>query len=200
MKKMLPLAVRVNEETKELFSELFAASGANSQGEFLHQLLLESMTPKPIPEKEIEYKEVKIERVLNPNELILSLSQAQLFALSSLILGSPNFAEHQNELIDRLKGGKPWFSGSNLYEPEFKNLWVKNVLISKTMTPEQREKAIKHNMSAYLINMFLVFLIEEQIESPGINVEKLKTFIRSQAAPAKPVEPIKNPNNEPLNN
>ena len=65
------------------------------------------------------------------------------------------------------------------------------------MTPAERETAIKHNMAAYLVNMFLVNLIEEVIEHPGINLQKLKNYIRSQATPAKPVEPLKPQPNEP---
>ena len=120
----------------------------------------------------------KSEDPLRPDEIVLSLTPAQLHAIRETV-SREGFAEEQNEILDDLKpDNTPFFYFGNLYESEFQMLWVRNIVLDEGMTQEQKETAIRHNMTAYLTNMFLMHLIEGKISKTSVNAEALKTFIR----------------------
>ena len=116
---------------------------------------------------------------LNDNEILLNLTPAQMFAIRETTLVDPNFAEIQNEIIDSLvPENKPFLYFGNLFEPEFQLLWVKNIPLTDDMTPEQREPAIRNNMAAFLLNMFLINFVEEKIDDSKATASSLKSFIQ----------------------
>jgi hypothetical protein len=118
---------------------------------------------------------------LKDNEILLQLTPAQMFGISETIMSPDNFADIQNKIIDSLKPeNKPFFYFGNLFEPEFEQLWVKSEPLNEELTPEQKEIIIKHNISAFLINMFLTHLIEGKISDSVVTAESLKSFIRDQ--------------------
>lgn len=179
------ITVRTSDETKDFFKRSFEASGANSQGEFLERLLNKWNEPELTIEPEI--KTVTIEKQVQANEILLSLSPAQMFAVRGTILSSENFAQDQNEIIDSLKTGTPPFLyGGHLFDREFQTLWIRNIVLSKTMIPEQKEAAIRHNIAAFLVNRFLMVIIEGKISCTHVTAETLKSFIRKQAEGLKP--------------
>lgn len=116
---------------------------------------------------------------LNDNEILLNLTPAQMFAIRETTLADPNFAEIQNEIIDSLAPeNKPFLYFGNLFEPEFQLLWVKSIPLTDDMTPEQRESAIRHNMTAFILNMFLINFVEEKIDDSKATASSLKSFIQ----------------------
>ncbi len=188
------MTVRIAAESKDWFRESFEASGANSQGEFITQLLEKWNAAEPPSNPEI--KTVTVEKELQPNEIIVSLTPAQMFALRGTVLTFPDFAERQNEIIDSLNGSKPFLYFGNLYDPEFKKLWIRNIVITKTMSEPEKENVIKYNMGAFLINMFLMHIIEGNISETNINASNLKAFIRKIAQPKEVISQLKEPQNE----
>jgi hypothetical protein len=186
------VGIRMSQETIEYFNSTFDASGANSKGEFIIKLL-ENYNSAP---QEPEVKTITVEKELQQNQLLIELHPAQLFALRQHVLSYPDFAEKQNEIIDSMKGDRPYMYFGNLFEPEFQKLWVRNIPITKTMTEDEKENAIRHNMSAFLINMFLMHAIERNLEKSKVNAEMLKTFIRKLAAPVPENNNPKPPQNE----
>lgn len=188
---MRTVSVRMAQDAVEYFNSTFDASGANSKGEFIIKLL-ENYNSAP---QEPEVKTITIEKELQQNQLLIELNPAQLFAIRQHVLSYPDFAEKQNQIIDSLKGDRPFMYFGNLYEPEFQKLWIRNIPITKTMAEDEKENAIRHNMSAFLINMFLMHAIEGNLSKSKINAESLKTFIRKLTMP---VPENNNPN--PLQN
>lgn len=170
------LTVRMSPEIKEWFRESFESSGTNSQGEFVGKLLETYNLDNK--EKKSEIKTVTVEKELEQNQILINLNPSQLYALQGTILSNPMFAERQNELIDRLRGHQPIFYVGNLFKPEFKNIWVKNIIITKTMTDIEKQAAIRFNMAAFLINSFMVNIIEEEISETKITAKKLREFIQ----------------------
>ncbi len=192
------ITVRTSADTKDWFKNSFEASNANSQGDFLQKLLEKWNEDEHTPEPLIQT--VTIEKDLQENQILMSLNPAQLFALRGTVT-FPNFAELQNEIIETLKNGeRPFMSFSRLFEPEFNNLWIRNIVISKTMTEAEKEKAIRHNMTAFLLNMFLVNIIEGNISKSFVTADKLKSYI-IQTTPKKEIinTPLTPPKNEPGN-
>lgn len=193
------ITIRTSAETKDWFKTSFEASNANSQGDFLQKLLERYNEDEPKPEPIIQT--VTVNQELKPNELLLSLTPAQLFALRGTVMSFPNYAERQNEIIDSLKGKRPFLYSGNLFDPEFRNILVRNIPITKTMTEPERENAIRHNMTAFLINTFLVNIIEENIKETLVTADKLRSYIVSTTPkPNPPLTPNKNESNEPQNN
>lgn len=191
------ITIRTNSETKEFFKSLFDGSGANTQGEFFERMLEKMYAPEKKVEPQI--RTLTVEKTLQPNELLLSLTPAQMYALRETVLSADNFAQEQNEIIDSLKAGnKPFMYFGSLFEPEFQSIWVKNIIPTKAMTPEQKENAIRHNMAAFLINKFLLSLIDGKISCSRVSPFALRTFINKQIEAAKPKPaPIEN---SPLQN
>lgn len=178
---MVQITMRGNAETKELFRELFEASGANSHGEFLQKLLetfaqaSENSTVIPKAEPQI----IEVEKPLAENQVLIDLNALQFFALKQAVLSYPDFADQQNNIIDSLKRGKPWYYSGDLYAPEFVNAFIRNISLSK-IAPELRESAIIHNMSAFLVNLFMMNVIEENLSTISIKANHLKAFARKQ--------------------
>ncbi|WP_372648022.1 hypothetical protein [Draconibacterium sp.] len=174
--------IQAARDTIILFNECNASSGANSQGEFL-QMLLERWTQDD-PAPKVEKETVTVEKELTKNQLLINLLPAQEFALRSNVL-SPDFAKRQNELIDTLKGTRPFLYFGSLYDPELQKLWVRNIVVTKQMTEAEKEAAIKHNMSAFLVNMYLMHAIDGNLSSISITADSIKEFIAKEAIKGK---------------
>lgn len=182
------VTIRTNKETKEFFNSLFEGSGANSHGEFFQRMCEQMNTPEKTIEPEIRH--VTVEKQLQANEILVNLTPAQMYAIRETVLSSDNFAQEQNEIIESLKAGnKPFMYFGSLFEPEFQLLWVRNIVLTKVMTPEQKENAIRHNMSAFLVNKFLLSLIEGKISCTRVTAEILKKHI--QDSTPKPILVVK---------
>ena len=199
------ISLRMAQGTKEQFDYLFEESGANSKGEFLSMLLDRYENPpksKPTEkvvevEKPVEVvktveveKLVEVEKALEANQLLLTLSDAELFALRETVLSFSDFAEKQNEVIDSFSPEHDSiFALSHLYSPEIFQMWRRFELISDTATEEERERAVKTNIPSCLFNAFL-FLHFISERSQGIN-ESLVTpkiireYIKTQADPTQ---------------
>lgn len=187
------ITVRTSAETKDWFKNSFEVSSSNSQGEFLEKLLERWNNEAPAPEPEIVTVNIERDRDLQQDEILLCLKPAQLFALRETVL-TPGFAEKQNTIIESLKGDRPWMNFSRLYEPEFLNLWTRNIVMTKTMTEAEKENAVRHNITAFLVNMFLVHIIEGNISPSMVNADNLKAFIikttpKKEIAPNQPTPP-----------
>ena len=184
MAKQVNTNLRMSQDTKEYFDQLFDGSGASSKGEFITMLLDRYNSPQePITIEKV----VEVERRHEYNEIAVKLSPAQLFALRNTVLSMSDFAQKQNEVIDSLASfNKPFLYFGSLFEPEFQSLWVRNRVITNQMTTEEKESVIKFNMSAFLINMFLTNLIEGRISETLVTAETLKSFIAKQIADSKP--------------
>lgn len=186
------ITIRTNTETRDFFKVLFEGSGANSQGEFFQQMCERMNTPEERIEPKIET--VTVEKPVLANEILLSLTSAQLYALRQTILSSDTFAQDQNEIIDELKPeNRPLFYSGVAFSPEIQSLWIRNIVLSKTMTQEQREAAIKHNMGAFLVNRFLIGIIEGKISCTNVTGGSMKAFIKKQIEESKP-KPVILPN------
>lgn len=182
--KMVSRTWRTNPDRMNYYNQTFENSGVGTYEEF-QMLLLDNYNKDDQPK--IETRTVEVQKELQPNELIINLSSPELFALRGTILGTPIFAQTQNELIDRLKGKKPFLYSGELFSPEFKDIWVRNIVITKEMSAEQKEEAVKHNMAAFLRNMFMVHLIEGNISVSSIDAGQLKDFIL-KSTPKKEVK------------
>lgn len=129
----------------------------------------------------------EVERKLKSNEIIIALNPAQLHALSETVLGTENFVAEQNSIIDDVyNNNKPFFYFGKLYDSEFHGLWVRSLEISKTLTEDQKESAIKNNMVAFLLNVFYAQLIMGNTDSV-VTAKNLKAYIQENAI----VEPSK---------
>jgi hypothetical protein len=126
-------------------------------------------------------KTIEVDRKLAPNEILISLNSEQLYVLRETVLGSEDFAAEQNRLIDSIyKNEKPFLYFGNLFNPEFHDMWVKSQEITKDMTEDQRESAIKHNMAAFLLNFFNIHLIEGDVSESVVNAKNLKAYIQEK--------------------
>ncbi len=167
------------EETNEAIKASFEASEANSMDEFLDNLLQNFNKPEKVIEP-IEEPE-NVQTLIEPNEILLSLSPAQMYALHETV-STEGFAETQNEIIDSLNYKKP----ENKYygqisEPVFELLWIRNIVLTDGMTQEQKEAAIRHNMAAFIVNMFFSKLLQGKLpEITNVTAQSLKTFIQEQ--------------------
>lgn len=179
--------LKMSQEDIEWWNDTFSVSNANSQGDFAHKLLERYNTEEQTaPEPEVIT--VFADKELQENEIILSLTPAQLYALRGTVTSFPDYAERQNEIIDSLKGNAPFLYSGHLFDPEFKNIFVRNIPIKKDMPEADKQNAIKHNMTAFLINAFLVNFIDGKIKETRFTVHNLKAFIASQA-PKKEIAP-----------
>ena len=180
-------SIRMSQDSKDRFDLLFDASGANSKGEFVARLLDRYENPaaqEPIEkivevEKPVEVEKIiQVEKSLEVNQLLLTLTENELFALRETVLSSSDFAERQNELIDSLAPENlPFFYFGNLYDLEFQELWKRNIVVTSKMSDEDREEAIKHNMAAFLINNFFLNLLSEKITVSLVTPGVMKEFI-----------------------
>jgi hypothetical protein len=176
-KKMVK-TIRMSPHTNEKFEAAFENSNADSKGEYLDSILDQVLNYKPTTEvKEVE---IRVEKELESNQILVSLTPAQMFALKEHILAVPDYAEKQNEIIDMLSEGQPLFSFSKLYEPEFQELWVRNKVFTEEMSEVEKEAAIKHNISAYLLNMFFTNLIDGNIPDLHVDANDIKAFVQKQ--------------------
>ncbi len=164
-------------ETIDWFDKSCEASGANSQGEFLLKLLEKWNQDDPSPK--VETKTVTIEKKLESNEILFKLSPEQLFAIRGNVL-TPEFAQKQNNIIDSLKRNPPFLYFGNLYDPIFRKLWVRNIVLTKEMNETEKEAAIKHNMIAFLVNMFIMHAIDGNLSNSNISAESIKNFIEKE--------------------
>jgi hypothetical protein len=145
------------EETNE-FLTLFQSSGISSISEFLKSLFEKWVTPEKVIEPEPEPVLLQEPKIIQPqlqdNEILLSLTPAQLYALRETVL-SKRFAESQNEIIDE-KYKNEFYSGKLCYS-EFKSLCIRNIVLTDEMPDEEKETAIHHNMAALPVNLFNVY-------------------------------------------
>jgi len=191
---LVTVSIRMNPETRDFYKALFEGSGANSQGEYFQRMCERMNASEALPEPII--KTVPIERKLNPNEVLMNLNPAQLYALRQTVLSSETFAQEQNEIIDELKPeNRPLFYSGVAFSPEINSTWVRNIVLTKTMTPDQREAAIKHNMAAFLINRFMIGIVEGKISCTNVTGSSLKAFIKKQMEDSKP-KPVEAPKPE----
>lgn len=175
MSSQTNISLRIAQETKDQFDFLFEESGSNSKGEFLATLLTRYENP-PRPkaiekivevEKPVEVvKTVEVEKSIGDDQLLLTLSDPEFFALRETVLSSTDFAEKQNEIIDSLSPeNKPLFGGRITHSPELYSLWVRNRPISKKMSEAAVNEAVRFNMGAFLRNAFLSSLIQERFDT-----------------------------------
>ena len=188
---------RMNQDAIEYINNSFDASGANSKGEYIVKAV-EFFNNSPL-EPEVKTITIEKEKELQSDELLLKLNPAQMYAIRGHVLSFPDFAEQQNEVIDSLKGKRPFLYGGYLYEPEFQALWVRNIPIVKNMSEAEKEKAIRHNMAAFLMNVFFVNIIEGNILKTAMNAQRLKNYIQKITPPKTEVKTQKPIENEPDN-
>lgn len=195
------ISAKVSDETAATFDERVRNSGL-TRDEFLSKLLNENKPIKPaekieeeipvqpvvkpeIPSMTIVEKHIEVEKPLAENEILISLNPAQFFALRETVLSGENFAAKQNLLIDRIHNDdRPFFYFGKLFEPEFRTLWVRYQEVTKEMTEEEKNSALKNNMGAYILNFFLCHLVEGQILESDIDASILKDFITGLNDPA----------------
>lgn len=198
-------SIRMSQDTKDFFDALFNESGANSKGEFMAILLDRYENPpksKPTEkiievEKPVEVvktveveKLVEVEKVLEANQLLLTLSDAELFALRETVLSFSDFAERQNKVIDLFSPeNKSWFGDGRLYNPEIHQMWRRFEPISESMTDDEREKVIKLNIPSCLFNsfLFLMFIPErsEHVNESLVTPQIIREYIKTQADPVQ---------------
>lgn len=165
------------EEAQEVLKSSFEVSDASSIDEFLDQLLLNFNGRKTAEEKKTA-PAIDQPHLLE-NEILFSLNPAQEFALRETVL-SKKFAENQNDILDE-KRICDFYSGDISTTPEFKNLCIRNVVLTEDMAPEQRELAILHNIVALLLNRFLIRLVHGDIYNKGVSKLRkndLRAFVR----------------------
>lgn len=189
--KKVAKTIRMTKEVEEKFENAFKESNTDSKGEYLDSIL--DIVLNDEPTVEIEEVEIEVEKRLEPNQILITLTQAQMFVLREHVTRSQEFATEQNRIIDKLKN-KPWYASSDLYKPEFQELWVRNIELSEKMDEAEKENAIKYNMSAFLLNLFLTNIIEGNISNTEVSVDDIELFIQNQDETSKIEE------NEPVNN
>ena len=182
-----PYTIRMSDQDIELLNDLFELSGASSKGEFIRRMCEKWNSEDP----EIVVKTEFIDRELQSDEILLKLNPAHLFALRGTVISLPLFAERQNEneIIDSVKGKRPFMYSGNLFDPAFQNIFIRNIPIKKEMSEPDREKGIRHNMAAFLINAFLVNFIEEKIKETGLTLDSLRQFIIKNTPQKQPIPP-----------
>lgn len=186
--KQVTNAFRTSLEDKHYIDQDFEASGASSRGEYYVGLVnFKNAQPEAPATIEVE-RIVEVARKHDTNEISLILSPAQMFALRNTVLSTSDFAQEQNRVIDNLSTGKrPFMYFGSLFEPEFQSLWIRNKVVTDKTPAEEKEAAIKFNMSAFLLNMFFTNLIEGRISESLVTAETLQSFIKRQAVITKPI-------------
>lgn len=193
--------IRMSQDTKDFFDALFNESGANSKGEFVAILLDRFENPpksKPTEkivevEKPVEVvktveveKLVEVEKQLQANQLLLTLSDPELFALRETVLSFSDFAERQNKMIDSLSPeNKPFIGRRVMYSPEIFALWVRNQPISEKMNEAEIDETSRFNMGAFLRNMFLLALVDDRISESLVTPEILREYIKTKVEPVE---------------
>ncbi len=186
-------SIRMSQDTKDFFDSLFNESGANSKGEFMAILLDRFENPpksKPT-EKIIEVEKlVEVEKDLEANQLLLTLSDAELFALRETVLSFSDFAERQNKIIDSFAPEHDsFFAERHLHSPEIHQLWRRFEPISETMTDEEREIVIKSNIPSCLFNAFLGHVLNPDlrfyINESLVTLKIIREYIKTQADPTQ---------------
>lgn len=195
--------IRMSQDTKDFFDALFNESGTNSKGEFIATLLDRYENPpvrkqvekiveieKPVEVvKTVEVEKlVEVEKQLQPNQLLLTLSDAELFALRETVLSFSDFAERQNKIIDSLSPEHDSiFAERHLHSPEIHQLWRRFEPISENMTDEEREKVIKSNIPSCLFNSFLQRVLDPDyrwyINKSLVTLKIIREYIKTQSKP-----------------
>ncbi|WP_343334195.1 hypothetical protein [Draconibacterium aestuarii] len=174
-------------EFNDKFETAFEESNFDSKGEYLESLFDKANDDEPTVEIEEVEKVIEVEKKLKSNQLLITLTPAQQFVLREHVTRSPDFAQEQNRVIEKL-ANKPWWASNDVYKPEFQELWIRNIELDENMEESERQDAIKHNMSAFIINMFLVRLISNDLDESEVRVEDIETFILEQSEISKSVE------------
>jgi len=175
--KKVVKTIRMTAEVNDQFETAFEESNFDSKGEYLEYLLNKVNNDEPTVE--VEEVEIEVEKKLEANQLLITLTPAQQFILREHVTRSPDFAQEQNRVIDKL-ANKPWWASNDAYKPEFQALWVRNIELTEKMEETEKEEAIKHNMSAFILNMFLVRLISGDLDESEVSVDDIETFIQEQ--------------------
>ncbi|NQU53006.1 MAG: hypothetical protein HQ522_10765 [Bacteroidetes bacterium] len=175
--KKVVKTIRMTAETNEKFETAFEESNVDSKGEFIDSLIDQALNDEPTIE--VEEIEIEVEKKLEPNQILISLTPAQMFALHGHV-SEQEFAEKQNRIINKLSN-KPWYASSDIYKPEFQQLWTPSIELKEQMDETERGKAIKNNMGAFLANMFLTNLIDSNIPESAVSIEDIETFILEQS-------------------
>jgi len=131
---------------------------------------------------------VEVEKALESNQLLLTLSDAELFALRETVLSFSDFAERQNEIIDLLAPEHDGiFAQSHLYSPEIYQLWRRFEPISESMPAEEIEKVVKSNIPSCLFNAFLylIFMPDYRwdINNSLVTPQIIREYIKTKANP-----------------
>lgn len=185
MKKKVVKTIRMTAEVNEKFETAFEESNFDSKGEYLESLVDQANNDEPTVE--VEEVEIEVEKKLEPNQLLLSLTPAQQFILREHVTRNPEFAKEQNRMIDKLSN-KPWYATSDIYKPEFQELWVRNIELNENMEESEKEDAIKHNMAAFILNMFLLQLINYDFQETEVKIRDIEAFIEEQSSNSNPEE------------
>lgn len=176
--KKFAKTIRMTTEVDQKFETAFQESNFDSKGEFIEYLIDKALNDEPTVE--IEEVKVEVEKKLEPNQLLFTLTPAQMFALREYVTRSPEFVLNQNKIIDKL-AVKPWWASSDLYIAELQELWVRNIEPSEKMEESEKEVVVKHNMCAYILNMFLFHIVEGNISDADVSAEDIRAFIQEQA-------------------
>ncbi|MCY1721866.1 hypothetical protein OU798_16040 [Prolixibacteraceae bacterium Z1-6] len=185
--KKVVKTIRMTAEFNDKFETAFEESNFDSKGEYLESLFDKANDDEPTVEIEEVEKVIEVEKKLKSNQLLITLTPAQQFVLREHVTRSPDFAQEQNRVIEKL-ANKPWWASNDVYKPEFQELWIRNIELDENMEESERQDAIKHNMSAFIINMFLVRLISNDLDESEVRVEDIETFILEQSEISKSVE------------
>lgn len=183
--KKVVKTIRMTAEVDEKFEAAFEESNFDSKGEYLESLVDQANNDEPTVE--VEEVEIEVEKKLEPNQLLLSLTPAQQFILREHVTRDPRFAQEQNRMIDKLSN-KPWYATSDIYKPEFQELWVRNIELNEKMEESEKEEAIKHNMGAFILNMFLLQLINYDFQETEVKIKDIEAFIEEQSFNSNPEE------------
>ena len=183
--KKVVKTIRMTAEVNEKFETAFEESNFDSKGEYLESLVDQANNDEPTIE--VEEVEIEVEKKLEPNQLLIALTPAQQFILREHVTRNPEFAQEQNRIIEKL-ADKPWYATSDIYKPEFQELWVRNIELNDKMEETEKEEAIKHNMAAFILNMFLLQLINYDFQETEVKIKDIETFILEQSSNSKPEE------------
>jgi hypothetical protein len=178
-KKVLK-SMRMTAEFNDKFEAAFEESNFDSKGEYFESIFDKANKDEPT----VEIEEVEVEKKLEPNQLLISLTPAQHFILREHVTRDPNFAQEQNRVIDKL-ANKPWWGSNDAYKPEFQELWVRSIELAEEMEETEKKEAIKHNMSAFILNMFLIRLVSYDLQETKVSTEDIETFIHEQTETSK---------------
>ena len=140
------------------------------------------------PVEVVKTVEVEVEKQLQANQLLLTLTDAELFALRETVLSFSDFAERQNKVIDSFAPeNKTWMDSRDMYNPEIYQMWRRFESISEDMTDDEREKVVKSNIPSCLFNsfLFLLFIPErsEHVNESLVTPRIIREFIKGQNTP-----------------